>query len=154
MNSRKEASSTLVKTFASLAVIAIFGGLVAWGALSAKDKWDAHRAEVARVEAEEKADLDTARSKCVELCGELTKYVEANKDNKDLKPEDMVKAMKFIVEDEQDPWGKKYVLVVGEDIVTVSSAGHANSEEGGIAHSTKIVMPKKSMWDRAKGLFK
>jgi hypothetical protein len=79
--------------------------------------------------------------------------VDANKDNDDLKAEDMVKAMKFIVEDEQDPWGKKYVLVGGEDIVTVSSARRANSE-GRDRTFDENSHPKKSMWDRAKGLFK
>lgn len=145
-------SEKTTKLIVGFIAFVIFGGLTAWGLFSAKDSFVQWQAEVKK----NKQDIATTQQKCEELCGEVVKYIEANKDNENLKTDHAAaaKAVFFIVQDEQDAWGNTFALNISEKAVTVVSQGPTESEEDDVSVSIEIELPQKSMWQRAIGFFK
>ncbi len=149
------------KYIVAFMAFAIFGGLVAWGLFAAKDKfvaWNEQRVAEEKEQAAKQQLLDeqvaTTSEKCKELCSEVVKYIEANKEDDKLKQDDAQTALQFIVADERDPWGNQYILAIDAESVIVSSPGPSDSASDDVQASAKIKLPEKSMWQKVQGFFK
>jgi hypothetical protein len=139
-----------IKYVIAFVAFLVFGGLVALGVFSAKDKYVAYQAEQ-KLKTEQQ---EATYAKCQELAKEVVKYIEANREDEKLKEADASEALQFIVKDEQDAWGNKYQLAIQDDAVIVSSPGPTDSEDDNVEAFWPVTLPKKSVFDRVKGLFR